>query len=422
MKDSNKLRNMVLYQIFVRQYGMNHNFIDVKNDLPRIKEMGVDIIYLMPIFVIGEKNRKGSFGSPYAINDYNKIDPFLGGEEMLKDLINEAHKFDLKIIVDLALNHTGCDATLLKENEDYYYHKDGKVSRKCEDWSDVYDLDYNNEAIHPIIIEKVCNLLKMGFDGFRMDVCSLIPMFFWKKLYSELIKINDDVILIGESVHPEFRDYIRKLGVDAPSDGELYEVFDCLYQYDIDKSMVEMKNSRLKKIGDYLHDVEHQQVLFSKPKLRYLENHDTERIASYNIPKLHSLHALNHFLPGLPFIYNGEEYGIKHRPDLFELDRIKFEEKREDYFTLYKKLYPIKKMDYFAINDFKVISYDNNTVILRYKGKDKNLYGIFNFGNDKILYLDYLNEGDMVNLINKKPFVIGKDKRVVVKDILIFEN
>ena len=274
MIDSNKLRNQVIYQIFVRQYGANHSFRDVYNDLDRIKELGTDIIYLMPIFPIGKLNRKGSLGSPYSIYDYTKIDEYLGGEKELKKLIDKTHEKGMRIIFDVALNHTSCDATLLQQNENYYYHKDGKVSRKCEDWSDVLDLDYNNLELHDILIKDMCNLIKLGFDGFRMDVCSLIPMVFWRKLYKELIKINEDVIMVGESVEPSFLEYIRTLGVDAPDDLDLYEVFDTLYQYDINDSWNKMKNTKLLSLNEYLSDVLKQNKIFSKPKLRYLENHN----------------------------------------------------------------------------------------------------------------------------------------------------
>ena len=419
MKDSNKLRNDVIYQVFVRQHGIHHDFSDVKADLNRIKDLGVDIIYLMPIFPIGKINRKGTYGSPYSIYDYNQIDEFLGGKEKLLDLINECHKLNLKIIVDLALNHTSCDATLLSKNEKYYYHLNGEVGRKCADWSDVLDLNYDNLDLYPEIINSVSNLLRLGFDGFRMDVCSLIPMKFWNELYKKLILINPDVIMVGESVHPQFRDYIRTLNVDAPSDLELYDVFDVLYQYDIDDSLVKLRESHGKEVSNYILAVYNQNKYYAKPKLRYLENHDTSRIASHVTNKLNVLHAINYFLPGLTFIYAGEEYKIDKRPDLFELDPIDFKNVKGDYSLLFKRMAAIRKMDYFYINDFEIVKNNTNLFVLRYKKEDKSLYGIFNFSDNISKVKLEVKSGKYLNLFNNEYFTI--DDSIDIKDFIIFE-
>ena len=420
MKDANILRKEVLYQVFVRQYGSNHNFDDVAKDLKRIKSLGASIIYLMPIFPIGKINRKGTYGSPYAIADYDTIDPFLGGKEGLVNLINECHKLGLKIIVDLALNHTSPDAKLLSQNESFYYHRDGKISGKCADWSDVVDLDYDNKELYPVIINSVCNLLRLGLDGFRMDVCSLIPMKFWRELYKELIKINPEVLMVGESVHPGFRDYILSLGVDAPSDEALYEVFDVLYEYDIDEEAVKMKKSNLKELDLFIKAVEKENNHFNKPKLRYLENHDTERIASFITDKLDVLHALNFFLPGLTFVYAGEEFGIAKRPDLFELDPIDFKNIKADYSNLFKKLADIRKMNYFYNNQFEIVSIINNVYVLRYKLDNKSLYGIFNFNNEKATINLNINNGKYLNLLNNE-YINVRNNNIEVLDMLIFE-
>lgn len=417
MKDSNLLRNEVIYQIFVRQYP-NHSFNDVKKDLKRIKALGANIIYLMPIFPIGKLNRKGTYGSPYAIYDYDEIDPFLGTKEELKELIDASHQESLKIIVDLALNHTSCDAKLLSINEEYYYHKDGKVSGKCADWSDVIDLDYDNNSLHEVIIKSVSNLLKLGFDGFRMDVCSLIPMKFWHNLYKELIKINEDLILVGESVHPEFRNYILSLGVKAPSDEELFDVFDCLYQYDIDNELNLLRNNN--DIKSYVMAVEKQNNYFKKPKLRYLENHDTNRIAYYIKDKLDILHSLNYFLPGLTFIYRGEEYNISKRPDLFEFDPVDVTNINVDYSKLFKKLADIRKLDYFYLNNFKVVDIKDNIFILKYQNNDKSLYGIFNFSDELNININELKDGKYYDLLTNKEFDIN-NHNLKLKDMLIFE-
>ena len=423
MLDANSLRSSVIYQIFVRQYGPNHDFKDVEDDLDRIQSLGVDIIYLMPIFKIGLINRKGSLGSPYAIYDYNFIDPYLGGEEGAISLINKAHQKGFKIIVDLALNHTSCDATLLEEDENYYYHKDGIVSRKCDDWSDVYDLDYNNPKLRKVIIEKVLYLVKLGFDGFRMDVCSLIPLSFWRELEAEILKINPDIIMLGESVELDFLKYIRTLGIDAPSDQDLYEVFDCLYQYDISKTFNEMTKN-IDNLPKYLWDVEKQNKVFVKPKLRYLENHDLERIANTQKDILKQLWVLNYFLPGLTFLYNGSEFGIDEKPDLFELDPICEQKKNDDFSKLFKSLYEIKIMfkDYFLNANFKVESIDfkNKIYRLSYTNLGKKLVLILNFGAP-LKYQIMLPAGTYFDYLNKQEIKINYSGDIKIDKYVLIE-
>ena len=118
--------NEVIYQIFPRNHHHNHSFKMIENDLKRIKELGVDIIYLMPIHEIGIKNRKGTYGSPYAIKDYYSISSFLGDLNNFRSLIDKTHKLKMKIILDMVFNHTSPDNVLLNDHEDYYYPKNGK--------------------------------------------------------------------------------------------------------------------------------------------------------------------------------------------------------------------------------------------------------------------------------------------------------
>ena len=118
--------NEVIYQIFVRNYSVDGGFKAVEDDLPRIKDLGVDIIYLMPINEIGVKNRKGTYGSPYASKDYFSISKDLGTLKDLKSLIKKTHKLKMKIIVDMVFNHTAPDSILFEQHPEFYYKKNGK--------------------------------------------------------------------------------------------------------------------------------------------------------------------------------------------------------------------------------------------------------------------------------------------------------
>lgn len=140
------LRNKTIYSIFVRDYSAEGNFEGVRRDLDRIKALGTDIIWLLPIQPSGKEKRKGSLGSPYAIADYRAINPEYGTMEDFKRLCQDVHAKGMKIIIDCVYNHTSPDSVLAKEHPDWFYHKqDGSFGNRVGDWSDVIDLDYSHK-------------------------------------------------------------------------------------------------------------------------------------------------------------------------------------------------------------------------------------------------------------------------------------
>lgn len=391
MLNPNELRKMNIYQVFVRNYSQKHSFKALEDDLKRIHDLGMNILYLMPIFELGQLNKKGTYGSPYAIKDYLKIDPFLGTLDDLKSLIAKTHQMGMKIILDMVLNHTSCDNVLLK-NEDYYLHIDGKISRKCTDWSDVIDLDYHNLDMRKEIIDICKYYVNLGFDGFRMDVCSLIPIDFWQELKAELVKINQDIIMIGESCDISFYEYILNKYHVGSSDKELYQVFDCLYQYNIRPSFDEMAYHH--KFKNYLEDVK---ALQADLRLRYLENHDIKRIAPYYLKDIRPIWALNAFLPGLAFYYMGSEFKALKTPNLFEFDPIK-KESKDDLSSLIKELSALRDNEIFVLGKFDYKLITDKIIYLEYRHQNKVLSAIFNFSNK-----DYLD-------VKKRDFKVFKEE------------
>lgn len=150
------LRNMVIYSIFVRQYSEEGTFEAVRKDLKRIRSLGTDIIWLMPIHPIGEKNRKGSLGSPYAIRDYRAVNPDLGTMDDFKNLVADIHALGMKCIIDVVYNHTSPDSVLASEHPEWFYHKsDGSFGNRIGDWTDIIDLDYTKLPLWDYQIETL---------------------------------------------------------------------------------------------------------------------------------------------------------------------------------------------------------------------------------------------------------------------------
>ena len=196
-------QNEIIYQIFPRNYSKEGTFKQITKDLERIRDLGVNIIYLMPIHEIGVKNRKGTYGSPYAIKDYYSISKDLGRLTDFKKLVKETHRFGMKIILDMVFNHTAPDNVLLKNHEDYYYHKNGKLGNRVGDWSDIVDLDTYKKETQDYLLDVLKYWVSLGVDGFRFDVASMIPLSFFKRAREEL----KDTIFIGESIDFNFHDY-----------------------------------------------------------------------------------------------------------------------------------------------------------------------------------------------------------------------
>lgn len=322
--------NDIIYQIFVRNYSQEGTFNKVKGDLRRLKEMNISIIYLMPIHLIGEKNRKGTYGSPYAIKDYYSISPDLGTKEDLIDLINEVHRLDMKIILDMVFNHTSPDNILLKDHEDYYYHKNGKLGNRVGDWSDIINLDTSKIETQNYLIDVLKYYVNLGIDGFRFDVASLID----KRLFVKARELlGKDIIFIGESIDDGFVKYLKEIGINPTPDNEMYPTFDSLYNYNYFRIFQRYLNHQA-SIKELVKAINEDNLNL---RLLCLENHDNERILSIlDKDKLIKWLDFFSFIKGQVFIYAGQEYGLKHKPELFEKDPIDLSDIDIDIFNIYK--------------------------------------------------------------------------------------
>lgn len=351
-------QNEIIYQIFPRNHSQNEPFKSIIKDLPRIKKLGVDIIYLMPIHIIGEKARKGTFGSPYAIKDYFSISPDLGNKDDFSDLVNKTHELGMKIILDMVFNHTSPDNVLLKDHEDYYFHKNGKLGNRVGDWSDIVDLDNNKEETQNYLLSVLKYWVSLGVNGFRFDVASMIPLSFFKKARKELGK---EIIFIGESIDKDFSKHLKDIGDYVTDDKDMYPTFDSLYNYNYYHYLKRYFNGEdlLGKIVDELNE--------DKNNLRMLclENHDVDRIASIlDKGRLSRVLDFFSFIKGQAFIYEGQEFGNKHLPMLFEKDVIDFSYKDKEIENMYIA-YIKNKRNQKTIIDTSFELVDENTITVK---------------------------------------------------------
>jgi glycosidase len=426
IETSKKLRNLLIYQVFVRNHTKEGTFNALAKDLIRIKDLGVDYIYLLPIHPIGEVARKGKYGSPYASKDYYEINKDLGSKEDFISLINHAHEVGLKVMMDIVFNHTAKDSRLLKENPQWFYkNKDGNFSNRVGEWDDITDLDTTkDDGLYQELVNILSYYLSLGVDGFRFDAASLVPLKFWLYARECCKKINPDVLFLSESVHGDFLKHFRDLGYDLPSECEMYQAFDIAYDYDTQPFFIGYLkgNSPFKQLL-FMKSLQEQIYPTNYIKLRNLENHDFGRFLSYvngDIKKSIMWHSEIFFERGATLIYAGEEFSDLNRPNLFEKDEVNYD--GYDISWLIKKMVKIKRNPIFCEGTYNVLIPNIDEVFaLKYENEQECLYGIFNVGLKEDNLEIKISDGEYINLFDDSKVSISNgllkliDKPIIIK-------
>src|SRR3954469_10247168 len=200
-------RNAVMYEVNVRQYTPEGTSTSLERHLPRLKAMGVDILWLMPIQPIGVKNRKGSLGSYYSISNYTAVNAEYGTDADFRHFVDAAHAQGMKVVLDWVANHTAFDHGWITQHPDWYVHRaDGTISNARDnegretDWTDVAELDYDRPAMRQAMIgEMRWWIERMKVDGFRCDVAGGVPMDFWMQARTALKAVRPDLFLLAEA-------------------------------------------------------------------------------------------------------------------------------------------------------------------------------------------------------------------------------
>ena len=304
------VKSACLYEVFVRAYSPEGNFQALTEDLPRLKLLGIDCIWLMPIFPIGAKHRKGSMGSPYSIRDFKSINPDLGTESDLKNLVTSAHQPGIKVILDIACNHSSWDNLLIEEHPNWYTQDaQGKIIAPNENWSDVADFNYNQTGLREYMWDVLEYWVKeFDIDGYRLDVAELVPDDFWKIAAHRLQKIKPDILMLAEGDHPRL--YLN--GFHLTYGWNTRRAF---YQIIKNNYPAEFLAQTLRK--------EYYRYPKNALKMRFTENHDEARTTALFSPEQTMVLTFLIFtLPGVPMIYAGQEIGVSEKPSLFEKDVI----------------------------------------------------------------------------------------------------
>lgn len=302
------LRDGVIYEIFPRDFSTAGDLNGVTARLDELKDLGVTILWTMPIHPIGEKFRKGAFGSPYSVEDYYAVDPHYGTLNDYKRLVAEAHKRNLKVIMDLVANHTAWDSVMMKHPEFYKQDASGKIIPPVPEWSDVAGLNYANPDLRKYMITMMKHWVQTcDVDGFRCDVASNVPRDFWEAARAELESIKPDIMMLAEANQPDLLVKAFDIDYDWPLMGTMNDVL--TKGAPASNLRAAWENSRRRFPRDSLH-------------MRITDDHDEPRaVARFGIRGALAASALMFTLDGVPLLYNGMEVGDATEsgdPALFE--------------------------------------------------------------------------------------------------------
>ncbi|BDD05311.1 alpha-amylase family glycosyl hydrolase [Aureibacter tunicatorum] len=325
-------KNASIYEVNIRQFTPEGTFKAFEEHLPRLKELGVDILWLMPIHPIGEKNRKGEKGSYYSVKDYYAVNPEFGSMDDFKRLVNKIHGMGMHVIIDWVGNHSAWDNPLVEKHPDWYT-KDSKGNFQPTpwyDWSDIIDFDYEKPEVRQYMTEALKFWVKeANIDGYRCDVAGFMPTDFWDQARMELDEIKP-VFMLAEW---ESRDLHKKS-------------FDMTYAWSLYREMHEVAQGKagLGVLNEYM---AHHVNTFPKDGIRmtFVDNHDKNSWEGTPFSMfgdaVEVCMVMATTVEGMPLIYSGQEAGLDRKLAFFDKDLIEW--KKHPYADFYKTMLALKK-------------------------------------------------------------------------------
>lgn len=416
------LRNLILYQVYVRNHTGEGTFKAVEADLDRIKALGVDVVYFLPIHPIGKLNKKGGLGCPYSISDYRQVNPEYGTLADFKHLVDQIHKRGMKVMIDVVYNHTSHDSILVKEHPEFF-HQDvlGKPVTTVPDWSDVIDLKHPNMELSEYLIESLEQWSDLGVDGFRCDVASLVPLGFWRLARTRLAKKNPHTMWLAESVHAGFLEHRHSAGLSGFSDSEIYEAFDITYDYDI-WPIFQAAVTRQAPLGRAMEMYRFQNAIYPANyiKMHCVENHDQRRIQrlAFDPASAQAWAAFQVFNRGAFLIYAGQESAATHTPSLFDRDPVEWKDYPLQEF--YRSLFTIKKHRLVRDGVFAIIQAEP-VIQAVYSGTSSSLVGVFNPNGVQGEMMVALPDGQYTDLIGGETVTVKNGQMTIPFSAVVVE-
>lgn len=399
------LESAIIYEANIRQYSPEGTFEKFTEDIPKLKELGVKIIWVMPIYPISTTKSKGTLGSYYAISDYTKVNPEFGNLDDVKNLVNTAHKNGMYVILDWVANHTGWDHVWLKSHPEYYTKNEkGEITHTVgTDWTDVADLNYDNKEMRTEMLENMKYWLKEAdVDGFRCDVAGMVPLDFWENTVTELKKIKP-VFMLAEGWEPNLLENAFDMGYSWDTHHRMNAIAQ-------GKETVKNWDDRMTQIG----------TLYQKDDIlmNFITNHDENSWSGTVKERLgdasEAMLALSYCAPGMPLIYSGQEYDMNKRLRFFEKDTIS--KVKGKVWPLMAKLGELKNSNK-ALNGGKnaafynkINSSDNKNILIFSREKDGDrITFMANLSNKDVTFTSE-KEGESVDFFTNEKLAFSKEK------------
>lgn len=336
------LNNAVIYEVNLRQGTPERTLKGFEKELPRLKDLGVDIVWLMPIHPISKVNRKGTLGSYYAVADYKQVNPEFGTTQDLKDFVATAHSLGMKVILDEVCNHSGCDNGWVKKHPDYYKRNDKGEMYGPFDWTDTYKLDYDNPKLRAAMLDALEYWVReCGIDGYRFDVAMEVPTDFWEEVRPALDAIKP-VFMLAEASKAE----LTRKAFDADYNWPMKDVFNAIAATQGVNAYAVKKGQKLPYRNALSID-----TLLSRQRCEYprgaysmqmITNHDLNSWEGTEFDRLGpatgAFAVLSYTLPGIPMLYTGQEVGFNHPFEFFEADSVQPDYRANDVTAFYEVL------------------------------------------------------------------------------------
>ena len=403
-------RNAVIYEVNLRQYSDSGNVTSFARELPRLKDLGVDILWMMPIHPISQKDRKGTLGSYYAVADYTAFNPEFGTVEQFKDMVKQAHDQGMKVIIDWVPNHSGRDNKWVAQHPDWYEKDSLGNMVGVYDWTDVYCFDYSNPEMRKGMIDAMKYwLTDVDIDGFRCDVAMEVPTDFWDEARPQLEAAKPGIFMLAEATKPELQKNGFDMGYNWPMKDLFSEIAATAGQYSYKGADGKVRTFPEKHAADIKTLLDNQAQEFPKDTylMNMVTNHDLNSWEGTEFERLGNLTSafavLSYTLPGMPLIYTGQETGMTRAFEFFEKDKAPQWEPRNEYFTFYQNLNNLKHSQQAlaaGLDGGEMVIYPTESPDLFIFSREK--------GDSKVAVLTNLGkEATAVNFTADKPSVDG---------------
>jgi len=319
-------KNATIYEVNLRQHTAEGTIAAFRDDLPRLNKLGVKILWLMPVHPIGLKNRKGSLGSYYSVQDYTGVNPEFGSLQEFKDMVTDAHGMGMKVIIDWVANHSAFDNKWTTEHPEYYLLDSlGNVQPPIgTDWYDVAQLNYENEALWDGMTDAMLFWVSEArIDGFRCDVADWVPVAFWEHARKKLEEANPDVFMLAEAENPIH----HESAFDMSYSWELMHIMNGIPKGE--KNLNDLENYMAKEDSNFVE---------SAYRMTFTTNHDENSWNGTVFDRYGDGHfafaTLAFTINGMPLIYSGQEAGLDKALAFFEKDTIEWADyKFQDFYA-----------------------------------------------------------------------------------------